>query len=120
MTAARTYTGGCHCGRVRYEIKAPEITQAISCNCSICAKKGTLLTFVDADAFKLLSGEDDLADYQFHTKRVHHRFCKVCGIGSFGHGAGRDAKRKYSINVRCLDDLDVGTLAIKHFDGKSL
>lgn len=35
-----------------------EIGDVIACNCSRCGKLGTLLTFVPAENFKLLSGED--------------------------------------------------------------
>ena len=66
-----------------------------------------------------ISGDDQLTDYQFNTHNVHHLFCKTCGIQSFTRGAGRDGKPMVSINVRCLDDLDLGTLEVTPYDGKS-
>jgi hypothetical protein len=118
MPEAKTYTGGCHCGKVRYEVTT-DLGRVISCNCSICSKKAYLLAFVGADKFKLLSGEGSLTDYQFNTRNIHHLSCATCGIESFSHGTARDGQPMYSINVRCLDDVDVDTLQVTHFDGKS-
>lgn len=118
MSERRTFQGGCHCGKVRYQVPT-DLAQVISCNCSICSKKGALLTFVPAAEFKLLSGEDCLSDYQFNKNVVHHLFCKVCGVSSFGRGVGPGGKEMCAINVRCLDDVDPATLTITHYDGKS-
>ncbi len=113
-----THTGGCHCGKVRFEIDA-DITRAMQCNCSICSKRATLLTFVPANKFVLLSGKYDLTDYQFHKKQIHHYFCSTCGVASFGSGAGADGKEMKAINIRCLDDFDFTKLPVDHYDGKS-
>ncbi len=118
MREAKTYTGGCHCGRVRYEVTT-SLSPVIECNCSICAKRAHLLTFVPAEQFKLLSGADSLTDYQFNHKIIHHLFCSVCGIASFSTGTGSDGRPMYSINVRCLDGLDVSSLERTPFDGRS-
>ncbi len=119
MADSQTHTGGCHCGRVRYEV-ATALGQVITCNCSICQKTGTLLTFVPAADFKLISGEGDLADYQFNKMVVHHHFCRTCGVRSFGRGRGPDGREMVAINVRCLDDVDLAAIAPFQFDGKSL
>lgn len=113
------HIGGCHCGKVKWEIEA-QFDTVVSCNCSICSRRGHLLTFVAKDQFRLVSGEDALSDYQFHHKKIHHLFCKHCGIGSFGRGTSPDGQQMYSINVRCLDNIDLSTLQIHNFDGKSL
>ena len=34
------HTGGCHCGRVRFEIEAPAKFEVGDCNCSMCARTG--------------------------------------------------------------------------------
>ena len=67
------YTGGCHCGKVRFEVDM-DLKEVISCNCSMCAKRGSLLAFVPEENFTLLSGEDALTDYQFNKKVIHHLF----------------------------------------------
>lgn len=119
MANTHTYTGGCHCGKVRYEVEL-KLDRVMACNCSICSKKATLLSFVPSEQFKLLSGEDALSDYQFNKKNIHHLFCKTCGVQSFAKGTGPDGKPMRAINVRCLDGVDPSTLNVGHFDGKSL
>src|SRR5680860_1042080 len=113
------HSGGCHCGRVRYEVTT-NLTPVMSCNCSICQKRGAVLTFVPAAQFALISGADDLTDYQFNKKIVHHLFCRTCGIGSFARGLGPDGSEMIAVNVRCLDDIDLDALTPMPFDGKSL
>ena len=118
MPETRTYTGGCHCGAVRYEVQA-DLSQIIACNCSICTKRGLLLTFVPADRFKLLAGEGMLKDYQFNRKVIHHVFCPACGVESFANGAMPNGTKMAAINVRCLDGVDLASLTPTPFDGKS-
>jgi hypothetical protein len=119
MADVQTYSGSCHCGRVRYEV-ATALSPALSCNCSICQKRGSVLTFVPRSAFKLISGENELTDYQFNKKVVHHLFCKTCGIGAFSRGTGPNGEEMIAVNVRCLDNVDLDALSITTFDGKSL
>ena len=115
----QTYTGGCQCGKVRYQVEVDLEKPVISCNCSMCGRSGTLLTFVPASEFTLLSGEDALTDYRFYKHAIHHLFCSVCGIKSFARGTGRDGGATVAINARCLDDVDVASLKIQSFDGRS-
>lgn len=117
--AEKTYAGGCQCGRVRYEAKVDLEKPVISCNCSMCGRAGTLLTFVPADHFRLLSGDDALSDYQFNKHLIHHKFCGTCGIKSFAMGKGKDGAEQVAINARCLDDVDLDKLNVNKFDGKS-
>lgn len=119
MAETKTYEGGCHCGKVRYRATT-DLAKVIQCNCSICSKKGYLLTFVTPDAFELATGEDAVTDYQFNKNIVHHVFCSTCGIGSYAWGTGRDGKKMYSVNVRCLEGVDVSGLTITSVDGKRL
>jgi hypothetical protein len=115
----KTYSGGCHCGKVRYEVET-ELAHVLSCNCSICTKRGSLLTFVPPQRFKLLSGGDTLTDYQFASKNIHHLFCPDCGVQSFARGTAPDGSPMVAVNVRCLDDVDLSSLTLTPFDGKSL
>lgn len=112
------YQGRCHCGRVEYEVTM-DLGPVISCNCSICRRKGHLLAFVPADAFRLRSGDGDLSDYQFGSHTIHHLFCRHCGVSSFARGTGPDGKPMVSINVRCLEGVDLGSLQVQEFDGAS-
>ena len=119
MAEMRKHSGSCHCGAVRYEVEA-DIDKVMSCNCSICQKRGALLTFVGLPQFKLLSGEDALTDYQFNKKIVHHLFCNKCGVAPFARGVGPGGAEMVAVNVRCLDDVDLDALSVTPFDGKSL
>ena len=47
------YKGSCHCGNMKFEVEG-ELTQLVSCNCSICARKGALLWSVPRDKLRLL------------------------------------------------------------------
>ena len=95
------HTGGCHCGRVRFEVLAPETPEVLDCNCSICSKTGFLHLIVAKADFMLLSGADALATYTFNTGTAKHLFCSVCGVKSFY--VPRSHPDGYSVNVRCLD-----------------
>lgn len=119
MTEAKLHTGGCHCRKVRYEVTAA-VESAMGCNCSMCSKKGSLLTFVGEDAFTLKSGEGELTDYQFNKHNIHHTFCRTCGVTAFARGTAPDGKKMVAINVRSLDDFDLDAVAVKMHDGKSL
>jgi hypothetical protein len=115
----QTYTGGCQCGAVRYQVQA-EIEKVISCNCSRCQKWGALLAAADRADFKLLSGEGAATDFQFNTYAIHHPFCATCGIESYAYGKGRGGKDMVMINVRCLDGVDPTAFAVMKFDGRSM
>ena len=115
----KTYTGGCHCKKVQFEVEM-ELTGVMSCNCSICSKRGWLLTFVPTSAFKLIEGNDELTDYQFNKKNVHHLFCSTCGTASFGRGSDDKGNEMIAVNVRCLDTIDLSVLPVTPYDGKNI
>ncbi|HEY0010634.1 MAG TPA: GFA family protein [Candidatus Paceibacterota bacterium] len=110
----KTYTGGCHCGAVRYEVTTG-LEKVIECNCSHCSKKGFLLNFVERDQFTLQTSEDMLMEYFFNQKTIRHLFCRVCGVQSFAEGV---TFPKVAINVRCLDGIDVSSLSPELVNGK--
>lgn len=112
------HEGGCQCGRVRYAVEV-ELDSLIACNCSRCAKLGSVLAFAPATAFELRQGEDALTEYRFNTGKISHLFCETCGIQSFARGVAPDGSEVAAINVRCLDDVDVFALEPRPFDGKS-
>ena len=114
------HDGGCHCGAVRYSVELDLDHPAITCNCSICSRAGTMLMFVPADKFKLEKGSDNLTSYLFHKKHIDHVFCKTCGIKSFARGQRPDGSEMIAVNVRCLDGVDLEKIPTKQFDGKSL
>lgn len=114
---SKTYTGGCHCGRVRFRVTA-EMARVSVCNCSICTKKGFWHWMVPPESFELLSGADDISSYRFNTGTAQHQFCRHCGIHSFY--VPRSDPDKIDVNVRCLDgvDLDEVSHRLAHFDGQ--
>ena len=111
------HSGGCHCGRVRFEVLAPERLEVSDCNCSICSKSGYLHLMVVKARFKLLSGSEFLTSYQFNTGTASHLFCSVCGIKSFY--VPRSHPDGYSVNARCLDGAPVKSMTVRAFDGQN-
>jgi len=119
MGEIKKYVGSCHCGNVRYSVSLDLSAPAVSCNCSICGRSGSLLTFVPAAQFTLERGEDALTDYQFNKKIIHHLFCSSCGVRSFARGTGPDGSAMVAINARCLEGVDPAELRVQAFDGRS-
>jgi centromere protein V len=116
MTLVR-HTGGCHCGRVRFEVMAPAQIEVGECNCSMCGKTGYLHLVVKKEQFRLVSGEDALTNYQFNTKTAKHYFCAHCGIKSFY--VPRSHPDGYSVNARCLDEGTVTGMTTRKIDGRN-
>jgi len=110
------HTGGCHCGRVRFEVVAPARIRVSECNCSICSKSGYLHLIVPADRFRLLSGHDALTSYSFNTHTAKHLFCPVCGIKSFY--VPRSHPDGFSVNARCIDSGTVEGMTVEPFNGR--
>jgi hypothetical protein len=118
----QTYTGGCHCGAVRYEAAIDFSQGTVRCNCSICSKQRTWLVGIGGDDFKLLNGADALTEYQFGACRIRHLFCKHCGVKSFARGAPQDGKTFVAVIVSCLEnipDADLAALPVMYVDGRN-
>ena len=108
--------GGCHCGRVRFEVAAhPD--HVVVCNCSICTKKGYLHWIVPCAVFRVLRGADDLVTYTFNTGVARHYFCRVCGVSPYY--VPRSDPDKVDVNARCLDGIDPASLLVEAFDGQN-
>ena len=111
------HKGSCHCGEVAYEVET-DLDQVIECNCSICRRKGYLLTFVPRGALTVLRGEDNLSTYTFNTHTIHHRFCATCGAATFGEGRMPTGEAMAAINVRCLETADLADIKPMPFNGR--
>jgi len=112
-----THTGGCHCGRVRFEVVAPAQLAVEECNCSICSRSAFLHLIVPRDRFTLVSGQESLVSYAFNTQTARHLFCAVCGIKSFY--VPRSHPDGISVNARCLDPGTVESMSVSHIDGRN-
>jgi len=112
-----THTGGCHCGRVRFEVQAAARFEVKDCNCSMCAKSGYLHLMVPKERFKLVAGGDALTTYEFNTKTAKHLFCSVCGIKSFY--VPRSHPDGVSVNARCIDSPTITGVKISFVDGRN-
>ena len=110
------HTGGCHCGRVAFEVRAPARLQVAECNCSICAKSGYLHLIVPKSQLRLLRGEESLTTYTFNTGRAKHLFCSTCGVKSFY--VPRSHPDGYSVNARCLDPATIEAIEVEPLDGR--
>lgn len=113
------YRGSCHCGRIAFEVEG-EIGEVLSCNCSMCQRKGSLLWFVPREKLRLLTPPEDMGTYLFNKHVIQHHFCPRCGIHPFGEGVGPNGQAMAAVNVRCLEDIELESLSVKHFNGRAL
>ena len=112
-----THSGGCHCGRVRFEVDAPAELQVDECNCSMCSRFGYLHLIVPAGRFRLVRGQEALTNYTFNTGTAKHLFCSTCGVKSFY--VPRSHPDGFSVNARCIDSATVTGMKISPVDGRN-
>ncbi|WP_337880626.1 GFA family protein [Rheinheimera sp.] len=110
------YHGSCHCGAVEYQVEG-QLDSVLSCNCSICSRRGYLLWFVPASALTF-SKAGALTSYTFNSHKIKHQFCPVCGCAPFGLGVDPQGNQTAAVNVRCLTDVDLNALQVHHYNGK--
>ena len=95
----------CHCGKVEAKVNLiGNLEKILRCNCSICKRKGAVMSMVKNEDFKIIKGQDHIKLYQFHTKVAKHYFCSNCGI--YTHHNPRSNPAMTGFNVGCLDDID--------------
>ena len=109
----------CHCGAVEAEIKFPKkLNKILRCNCSLCKRKGAIMSMVKNSEFKITKGKDKLKLYQFHTHVAKHYFCSICGI--YTHHNPRSTPELSGYKLGCIEDLN--TFELKNIlinDGKN-
>ena len=97
--------GSCHCGSVQFEIELPNGFEELSrCNCSMCSRRGAVVTSVPLSAFTVVHGAENLSLYQFNTKTAEHYFCSTCGI--YTHHKRRSNPNQFSVNVACINGVN--------------
>jgi hypothetical protein len=115
---SKTFTGGCHCGLVRFECTS-DLSMVTSCNCSICTKKGLHFTFLSPKSFQLRAGEDNLREYLFNKHAIRHQFCIDCGVEVFARGRKADGTEVVALNVSCIDGIELAKLTMTVIDGRN-
>ena len=110
-------SGGCHCGKVRFEAEVPAELEILDCNCSICDMTGFRHLIVPHRDFRLLAGETALTSYRFGTGTAEHLFCRTCGVKSFYQP--RSHPEAWSVNLNALDDVAGLSLSFTVFDGRN-
>ena len=115
------YKGRCHCGTVRFSFRSPEITTAARCNCSLCLRRGAVLSprYIPKADFTPHADLRDMNVYLWNEQVLANYFCRNCGIFTY-IGDGEDAKDGYRVNLGCVEGLDVFALDIRIIDGKSV
>ena len=108
----------CHCGKIEAEINIKKIEKTIRCNCSICKRKGAIMSMVKNEDFNLVKGRDDLVLYQFHSNIAQHFFCSNCGI--YTHHNPRSNPSMTGFNLGCIEEIDTFKLEnVPINDGKN-
>jgi hypothetical protein len=120
----RTYHGSCHCKAVTFEANIDLASGTGKCNCTVCWKQRMWTIGIKPEDFRLLSGEEKLADYGRSDDwgEGHNRFCAVCGIHTHGHGRieAMGGDPYVSVHLSALDDLPVDDLVnapLTYMDG---
>jgi hypothetical protein len=113
------YQGSCHCGRIAFQVEGT-LAGAMSCNCSLCQRKGALLWFVPREHVRFLTPEHEASTYTFNKHVIKHRFCPECGIHPYSEGTDRNGNAMIAINIRCLEGIEPETIPVSKFDGRSL
>ena len=116
----KSYSGSCHCGAVRFRFRSDEITSGVRCNCSICIRKGSVMStaYIPPQDFEALEGLEMLSVYRFGDRECNHYFCKRCGIYPFHDGV--DEPGHYRVNLGCIRELDALALPITLIDRRSV
>lgn len=113
------YQGSCHCGKIAFEVEG-ELQNALACNCSMCQRKGSLLWFVPRQQLELKTAAEDMANYTFNQHVIQHYFCKTCGMHPYAEAQDPAGNRMAAVNIRCLENIELDKIPVRHFDGRSL
>ena len=97
-----------------------KISGGCRCNCSICVRKGAVMSpgVIPREELAIEVQDDALGNYQFGEKTAKHYFCKRCGIYPFHETARFPGKLR--VNLGCIDSLAPLDMDVAVFDGKHL
>lgn len=98
-------TGGCLCGKVRYEISAKPISTA-NCHCRTCQKAVGAAYFpaffVPASALTITGDYKEFASIAASGNTMYRGFCPECGTSLFGRNSKFTEIRP--VSAATLDD----------------
>jgi hypothetical protein len=98
-------TGGCLCGRVRFELAAAP-TRAGYCHCTRCQGRtgsgASAQAHVDGDAFRLVAGEDVVKGWRHPEGGFVKYFCPECGAHLFSRNP--DDPSQMSVRMAAFDE----------------
>ncbi len=116
-----SFSGGCLCGAVRYEVAAEPIRTA-RCHCDDCRRNTgaqfATNVFVPADMLKITG---KTAEYKHGTdagNTMTRMFCPSCGSPLFGYSSATPGVR--SIRVGSIDDAGFVKPQIEVYTSKAL
>lgn len=109
----------CHCDGVQLNLYLPNGFEEIRrCNCSICRRKGAVVSSALKENLKVITGHELLSKYQFNTKTAKHYFCSRCGI--YTHHQRRSNPKIFGFNKEYIDQFDLSSYEnIPVLDGKN-
>jgi hypothetical protein len=110
--------GSCHCGKIAYDVEG-DIGTVVQCNCSHCQRKGYMLWFVPRQTLTLNTPGADMRTYKFNRHVIEHHFCAVCGCAPFADGKDAKGNATAAVNVRCLEGVDLSSITVTAYDGRS-
>lgn len=114
------YKGRCHCGAIRFEFSVPVIAAGLRCNCSICQRKGALMSaFTLAPSeLTIIATPEAISTYEFGSCIAKHHFCSKCGIYPFHQTVRKPGH--YRVNLGCLEGIDTSLLPFEVFNGAAI
>ena len=115
-----SFTSSCHCGTLSATVDEDLPAKGMTCNCSMCRRKGNVHHFTTPDKVAFVRPDGAVGEYTFNKHNIRHQFCTGCGCAPFAHGTGPGGVPMVEINLRCVPDCDLASLDITEFDGASL
>lgn len=114
------YQGSCHCGAIKFSYSGEEITAGLRCTCSICSRKGAMMSpeAIPPGVLQVDANDEDLGLYQFDSGIAKHYFCRRCGI--YTHNEMLRFPGHFRVNIGCIEGLDTSDFEVTVFDGKNL
>jgi hypothetical protein len=111
------YRVSCHCGRIQLDVDA-ELGEVFACNCSICTRSGFLHWYVEPERVTLLTEKQAVTTYVYRGIDGGQHFCPTCGDAVYRTSV--QWPPPLSVNARCIEGIDLDTLDIRPYDGRSL